>query len=173
MNADRLPCWFQADKVYAHQGQWFVGSNDAFHLGPYPRREQAASKSGKVVRQLQKLKTHSQQLKYVRKLMSGEWDEIKTNLELHPQTIRSNNQHQPTYPARRGETPKKWTRTSRYFRVGGAWFFATREGIDVGPFANKKEAIMQSERLIERLIGVATMRQAFRIIYQYKHQAAA
>ena len=31
-------------------------------------------------------------------------------------------------------------RTGRFFCVGLEWYFATREGLDRGPFANKEDA---------------------------------
>lgn len=45
-----------------------------------------------------------------------------------------------------------WYRTERVFYQNGAWYIATREGIDVGPYANSAAARRDSKRLIELLM---------------------
>lgn len=43
--------------------------------------------------------------------------------------------------ARRGElVDKVWYRSERFFCVDGKWYFSTREGTDVGPYANRSAA---------------------------------
>ena len=42
-------------------------------------------------------------------------------------------------------------RTGRVYSVDGAWFFTTREGIDVGPYATELEAGIEAELLVQRL----------------------
>jgi len=46
----------------------------------------------------------------------------------------SEKQHRAT---EQGEVP---FRSSRFFNVGTKWYFATREGFDSGPYANKQRA---------------------------------
>jgi len=41
---------------------------------------------------------------------------------------------------RNGEDPKGWFRASRFFNVGDAYFFSTREGKDIGPFPTLRAA---------------------------------
>ena len=40
-------------------------------------------------------------------------------------------------------------RKSRYFCREGLWFFATREGIDIGPFDTQQEAIEGARVFLE------------------------
>ncbi len=43
-----------------------------------------------------------------------------------------------------------YKRSNRFFRKEGAWFYQTREGVDMGPFADKSEAQMALVYFIER-----------------------
>ncbi len=55
---------------------------------------------------------------------------------------------------RRDEQPKTWFRSERVFRVDGNWFIHTREGIAVGPYADKFAADVDAEVLKSLLVGV-------------------
>lgn len=44
---------------------------------------------------------------------------------------------------REGETGAIPFRSGRIFNVGMQWYFATREGIDQGPFAERSDAEME------------------------------
>ena len=48
---------------------------------------------------------------------------------------------------RENEAPRSWFRSERIFRSNGHWFFHTREGIDVGPYATQFEAEIESSIL--------------------------
>jgi hypothetical protein len=54
-------------------------------------------------------------------------------------------------PRRRGEDPRLWFRTERVFFQNGGWYIATREGIDVGPYASA-EAARRDESVLIRLL---------------------
>ncbi|MGD8484144.1 MAG: DUF6316 family protein [Thioalkalispiraceae bacterium] len=41
---------------------------------------------------------------------------------------------------RRGESGSTPFRTGRIFNVGAQWYFATREGVDHGPYTDKSDA---------------------------------
>lgn len=41
---------------------------------------------------------------------------------------------------RNGENAAVPLRTDRFFAVNSSWFFTTREGVDIGPFATKEDA---------------------------------
>ena len=41
---------------------------------------------------------------------------------------------------REGETEKHWFRSGRYFKANSAWYFTTRENIDIGPFGTMESA---------------------------------
>jgi len=56
---------------------------------------------------------------------------------------------------RANEQPKSHFRSAdRCFQMNGEWFFATREGIDVGPYATRDAAAFGVARLIKMLQGV-------------------
>lgn len=41
---------------------------------------------------------------------------------------------------RNGEADKHWYRSDRFFKANGAWYFTTREQIDIGPFGTVESA---------------------------------
>ena len=41
---------------------------------------------------------------------------------------------------RTGETPAIRFRTDRFYRINSNWYFSTREGIEMGPYADRFEA---------------------------------
>ena len=48
---------------------------------------------------------------------------------------------------RRNEPARTWFRSHRIFRSDSSWYFHTREGIDVGPFASEFEAQIEASML--------------------------
>jgi hypothetical protein len=56
---------------------------------------------------------------------------------------------------RNGETPlRRFRAPDRCFQSNGQWYFATREGIDVGPFRTRAAAEAAVARLTQHLRGV-------------------
>ncbi|MCK0107259.1 DUF6316 family protein [Marinobacter sp. S0848L] len=49
---------------------------------------------------------------------------------------------------RAGEKSPPPFRSSRFFCVGGKWYFTTREGFDSGPFASKERAEIGLKRFL-------------------------
>ncbi len=49
---------------------------------------------------------------------------------------------------RSGEAGPAPFRSSRYFCVGGKWYFTTREGFDGGPFATRERAEVGLKRFL-------------------------
>ncbi len=43
-------------------------------------------------------------------------------------------------PVRKGEELKVQFRSSRVYQVDDAWYFSTREGINLGPYATREDA---------------------------------
>jgi hypothetical protein len=41
---------------------------------------------------------------------------------------------------RNGEKAKSWFRSERFYSVSGAWYFTTREAMELGPFPTRKDA---------------------------------
>lgn len=49
---------------------------------------------------------------------------------------------------RSGEAGPVPFRSSRFFSVGGKWYFTTREGFDSGPFATRERAEIGLKRFL-------------------------
>ena len=57
---------------------------------------------------------------------------------------------------RRGEPSRgHFARSERFTFANGAWYFATREGMDVGPFADREHAQKACDRLLPMLHGLS------------------
>ena len=54
------------------------------------------------------------------------------------------------------EKDKVWYRTDRIFSIGAKWYFTTREGNNVGPFASKNEA----DRGVSRYLDVLNLQES-------------
>jgi hypothetical protein len=166
-----LPLWFQADQVFSHNGNWYFGSVDNLHIGPYRSRDIAESKSNQVANRLRQLNSDEARLSYVRKLLHEEWEQILPGAS-PKETVGEIDLTPPLVKVRDGEGQKTWYRSERFFHVDGVWLFATREGIDVGPFDSELEAKQHERRLVSLLARARTPEEAYRIIYEYKHRPA-
>lgn len=58
---------------------------------------------------------------------------------------------------RKGEPPRvrHFRSSDRFLMANGAWYFTTRESIDVGPFRTRPDAVKACDRLIELLRPVS------------------
>lgn len=166
-----LPVWFQADEVFTHNGNWYLGSVGSLHIGPYGDRETAETKAVIVAKKLRSMDTDASQLRYVRRLLHEEWREIgKTGSDGETCLNEEIELTSPPAVVRNGEKPKNWFRSGRVFKVGVVWFFTTREGIDIGPFGSELDAKMHEQQLIALLRKELTDAEARKIVYEYKHQ---
>ena len=52
---------------------------------------------------------------------------------------------------REGESDKTWFRSDRCFAIDSQWFFATREGPQIGPFTSRQSAVEGVGRYIDSL----------------------
>lgn len=52
---------------------------------------------------------------------------------------------------RRHEKSRTWFRSDRFFRSDGRWYFHTREGSAVGPYATRFDAEIDAGRLLALL----------------------
>jgi Domain of unknown function (DUF6316) len=74
---------------------------------------------------------------------------------------------------RKGEPPRRHYRSDdRCFMANGAWYFATREQIDVGPFPSREAAEAGVTRLLAMLEGVDDPAMARRLIEDYASRRA-
>ena len=166
-----LPAWFQADEVFDHEGYWYLGSLGSLHIGPYSNRETAETKSVQVTKELCEMSNGGNQLRYVRKLLHTEWNEIgMTNSDGERCLSEEIELTPPPSPVRRGEAAKNWFRSERFVKVSGVWFFTTREGIDVGPFFSELEAKKHEQQLVAMLKKSKSEQEALRMVYEYKHR---
>ena len=66
---------------------------------------------------------------------------------------------------RDGESPSsRYRAASRCFQMNGKWYFATREGIDVGPFPSREAAEVGVEKLIAMIRGVTDPKEVHKLI---------
>ena len=65
-------------------------------------------------------------------------------------TLQPQDNKQPT-KVRDGEQPKLWYRNERTFCVDSAWYFQTREGVDVGPYKCQFDAELEASLLLQKL----------------------
>ena len=162
-----VPTWFQADQIYNHGSQWFIGSQSSLHIGPYADEKVAQSKSDEFSRRLKKMLCDGDRLRYVRKLLNEEWTAIGDDLVMEVEEIDM----QPVQdPVRQGEAQKHWYRSERFFQVDGIWFFTTRENIDVGPYDSESEARRHERKLKSKLIRCRDVEEARKTIMEYKHR---
>ena len=169
----KLPQWFRADEVYAYNGQWFFGSREGLHIGPYSDRDIAKAKGTQVAKRLRAM-NEAQQLKFVRKVLDAEWGNISKFIQKTGVGDASAGSSPPPKEAvRHGEGYRNWYRSGRYFQADGAWFFSTREGIDVGPFETEAEAKKHERRLVAMLQRASSAEEAFQIIHEYKFRPSA
>lgn len=58
---------------------------------------------------------------------------------------------------RTGENGVLPFRTNRIFNVGGAWFFAVRDGKDCGPFENMQDAKNMLSQYLSEMASLETL----------------
>jgi hypothetical protein len=67
-----------------------------------------------------------------------------------------------------GEETKTWFRSERIHEdVNGAWFFVTREKVDVGPYSSLREAEIDVQVLIAELKKAESTEEALEIIEKF------
>ena len=70
---------------------------------------------------------------------------------------------------RTGEPPRRHFRApDRCFQMNGEWYFATREGINVGPYRTRPAADTAAKKLAVMLRGVTDPAMAHQLIEQFK-----
>lgn len=165
-----LPSWFKADQIFTHDGHWYFGSPDSLHIGPYDERAKAEARSRDAVEKLLSLRSNSEQLRFVRKLLHDEWDQILLSTPSSLENIECIDLEPAPEPLRHGEAPQQWYRSNRFFKVEDMWFFSTREGVDVGPYRTENEARKNERRLVRSLTAARNAEEAFQIAQEFKHR---
>ncbi len=69
---------------------------------------------------------------------------------------------------RKSETPRTWFRSNRVYLMGnGAWYFRTREGVEIGPYETEFEAEVEAGLLIELLKNVEPDEMKLEVIREF------
>ena len=165
-----LPGWFQADEIFSSEGSWFFGSQEGLNIGPYEDEQAAKTKSEQVAKRLLALNNDDDRLQFVRKVLHDEWERVGATSDDGADVEEIDLAPPPPEPVRGGETYKRWYRAERFFQVDGVWFFATREGIDVGPFDSEADAKNHERQLVSLLIKAKSVEEACQVIREYKHR---
>jgi hypothetical protein len=169
-----LPSWFRAEEVFHHENQWFFGSIDGLHVGPFDEEHIAQQRGRRAVERLLAASGAGEQITLAHSILQAEWDFIKQrsgtagtlladeiDIELPPERVR------------KGETARSWFRSERFFQVEDAWFFGTRESIDIGPFKSLDEAQASAKKLLSLLVGAKSEKESLSIVNEFKHSATS
>jgi len=135
-----LPGWFQADRVYSGRNGWHIGSPSGISVGPYANETEAQAASSTILAQLTRVNGREAQVSAIRDFINGQTAAI---MEDDPAAR--------VLTLRVGERSKYWVRSSRFFKVDEVWFFHTREGVDVGPYASESAVKADAALLVEIL----------------------
>ncbi|HEX7037339.1 MAG TPA: DUF6316 family protein [Pseudomonadales bacterium] len=174
MTASTRPAWFAADHLFQGADGWYIGAEDGYRIGPYPIRSEALRRSQELVAKLERCQTAREQVRLVRTFLHGETRQNRRQVRTGsaaPSPSAQPGAGQP--PVRAGESPRTWFRTSRFFIVGGGWFFSTRENIDVGPYQTREEAERDAGRLVEILQTCTSDAERRLTIMQFKTRPQA
>lgn len=183
-----MPSWFAADRVYRGPEGWYIGSPKSFRVGPYPRQAAAEARSREITEELQRCSNVGEVVRTVRSFLYSQNSQNSQNSQTTdegtpaasgaplPPAAASGRAKPPAVvmgsigvpPIRTGEDAGVWFRTNRYFAVGEAWFFATRENVDVGPYDSKEAAERDAESLLRILRDRATESQRRLAVQQFK-----
>lgn len=164
---ETLPAWFAADRIFAAPDGWYVGAEDGFRVGPFPQQAQAERHSRELTAKLKHCRNTTEMVRAVR------WF-IHDQVHRHGRVVRGGQEKPRTQEdgprSRAGESTSARVRfrTDRVFAVGGEWFFATRENVDVGPYPSKGEAELDAARLLNTLRHTPPGEASQRAILEFK-----
>ena len=158
--ADSAPSWFKLDSVFRGSDGWYVGSANGFRVGPYGNEAAAAAASDKAKDVVARARNRGEMLRGLRHFL---------NRQAVGESPAGADRAATVVPigVRRGERGRFWARTDRCFNVDGAWFFSTREGINVGPYGSRREAERDVKSLIAQLAGIASEEGRMLAIHQF------
>ncbi len=145
-----IPAWFAADQTFNAPDGWYIGSPEGFSVGPYRDRDHAEGYSRTLATELNQCSNASEVAATVRRFIHEQT--IEPGRWLRSGVARAATTDSPDAPPRRsGEKPRVRFRTNRFFSAGGQWYFATRETLDVGPYATRADAERDAGRLLDIL----------------------
>lgn len=159
-----LPDWFAADQIYATGDGWYIGAADGFRVGPFASEQLARDQSQDLVTRLAGCRDTTERVRLIRRFIIDQSRQNGRRVRAAASTLETAPEQDAGPPVRTGEGSRVWFRTHRVFAVGDAWFIATREGLDVGPYASRDEARAEAERLRDILQGLPDARSSRRAI---------
>ena len=65
--------------------------------------------------------------------------------------LKANERSDQSSGQRKDEPAKSWFRSNRLFSVDGAWYFSTREGMEIGPYDTRRDAQVEAGFLMALL----------------------
>ena len=89
-----------------------------------------------------------------------EKESSKPSIEVHPDLTDA-----PRF--RKGEENKVRFRSSRVYQSDDAWYFSTREGINLGPYTTKHDAEREVALLVKMLAETTDETAAAILIHQF------
>ena len=160
----QLPKWFEVNSTFKYANGWYIGSRTGVNLGPYEDQETAKLRSNEISNKLGNIASPGERIALVRQLLHDEWETTKPSSK----PDFSSAKHETSL--RKGEEYKTWSRSVRFFSLEGAWFFSTREGIEVGPYATRGDAHRDERRLVKLLATTPNPTAAALLIHEFKHR---
>ncbi len=160
----QLPKWFEVNSTFKYANGWYIGSRTGVNLGPYEDQETAELRSKEISNKLENTACPGERIALVRQLLHTEWESSKPSSKPDFASAK----HETS--VRKGEECKTWIRSERFFTVDGAWFFSTREGIDVGPYTTKVDTRKEERRLVKLLATTPNPTEAVLLIHEFKHR---
>ncbi len=88
-------------------------------------------------------------------------------IELKPVVSAPNSDSEDAQQVRKSEENKAWFRVSRFYCLDNAWFFSTREGIDLGPYVTKQDAERELNLLVKMLAKTSGTAEAVFLIHEF------
>ena len=160
----RIPKWFEVNSTFKYSNGWYIGTRSGVNIGPYEDRETAKLRSKEISHKLTNTASSSERLALLRQLLHDEWKKSKPSSK--PNFSSTKNE----MSVRKGEECKTWFRSERFYSMDGAWFFSTREGAEVGPYATKEDAHKDERRLVKLLAATPDPTAATILIHEFKHR---
>ena len=158
----RQPTWFKVNNTFKYLNRWYIGTSTGVNLGPYENQKAAALRSKEISNQLENTASPGERIALVRQLIHDEWESSSPGCKPDDYSSQA--------PARDEDQGKSWFRAERFYCEDGAWFFSTREGIDVGPYDNLQIAQLEAKRLVKILRAAPNPAAAALLISEFNRR---
>ena len=157
----RQPTWFKVNNTFKYLNGWYIGTSTGVNLGPYEDQNATALRSKEISNQLANT-APSERIALIRRLLLDEWENSNPSSRAHASSSKTT--------VRRGERSKSWFRADRFYSEDDAWFFSTREGVDVGPYETHEIAQREAQRLIKMVAATPNPVAAALLIHEFNRR---